>query len=163
MQTSRFLAITDFGLRSGGSIDILVNRLQPYCHTAGAVTATNTLIAAITSERNNVHTLLADGVTEVAPTISAAAADDGGKLRLIVKELIDCMESNVRFGTGLVLDNTIAWLAIPQPNNPQYVEPQLFRSFVNGSTAYTYTANTRTRRAASIAAAYALYAAVASL
>lgn len=163
MQTAKFLANTDFSNKSGGYIDILVKRFQPYCLNGAAVTACNTLIAAITSERNNVHTLLNDGVTEVAPTIVAAAANDGGKLRLIVKELIDCMESNARFGTGLVKDNTIAWLALPQFNGPQYAELELFRSFSNGSTAFDYTANTRTRRLASLDAAYALYAAVAAL
>lgn len=163
MQTAKFLANTDFSNKSGGYIDILTKRFQPYVLNGAAVTACNTLITAITSERNNVHTLLNDGVTETAPTIVAAAANDGGKLRLIVKELIDCMESNVRFGTGLPKDATITWLALPQFNGPQYTEPELFRSFNSGSTAYGYTANTRTRRAASIAAAYALYAAVASL
>lgn len=163
MQTSDFLNITDFSTGSDGFQDILKNRFQPYVNTAGAVTACNTLLAAITSERNNVHTLLGDGVTEVAPTIAAAAADDGNKLRYITEELINCIEGCSKFGQGLVFNATISWLGLTQPNNPQQVSPKLFRSFANGSTAYGYTANTRTRRAATIAAAYALYTAVASL
>jgi hypothetical protein len=172
MTTSNFLQNTDFTLNAGGYLDILRNRMALYVNNGAAVTALNALDTAIIAERNNVHTLLADGIVDVAVVSTAAAANDGGKLRWIAKNLIDTIEASVPFSTGVEVDQTAQWVAtttsvssLANLTSPTKQPPTLFKSFVNPQslTPYGYTANTRTMRATTIAAAYALYATVAAL
>lgn len=168
MQTTEFLYNTDLAQNSNGYVDVLYYRMAPYANTAGVVAGINTLMTAIVSERNNVHTLLADGVTDVAPTaVANGSADDKGKMLFICKQMIDCIEASVCWEHGMDTDPTIGWLSIspvPAPAPVGYL-PKQFRSFVNPITSarYGYTANTRTRRLATIDAAYALYALVNAL
>ena len=174
MQTNKFLLNTDFALNSNGYLDVLRNRMTCFVTTAGAITAINALDTAIIAERNNVHTLIGDGITDVAVVSVTHGTEDGTKLRWIAKEFIDCIEGNTIFGTSVDTDLTIGWGSILSPApariqnviNPQSMQPTFFGGgFVNSNTqaVYGYTANTRTLRATTIAAAYALYAAVASL
>jgi hypothetical protein len=170
MKAEKFLAITSYVENSGGFMDIIINRFQPYVLTGAAVTAANAVLTAMTNERNNVHTLLADGIVEVAPTIAAATANDGVKLRYITKELMECYEGNVKFGSGLNVDDTIDWLGIAGPNNgPQGNDAtlELTRDFVSGITPLIATNVQRTTasnlRAATIAANRALWDAVDTL
>jgi len=171
MKTSDYLNNSDFTLNAGGYLDIIRNRVPYFLATAGGITALNTLDAAIVAERNNVHTLLADGIVEVAVVSVTAGADDGGKLRYIAKELIDTIEACVPFGTGVDTEQTVAWMvaATAAPlaglTYPPILRPDTFKSFVNPQslTPYGYTAATRTTRGAVIAAAYAFYQAVSAL
>lgn len=171
MTTAEFLNNTDFTLNGGGYLDIIRNRVPYWLATAGGITALNALDAAIVAERNNVHTLTSDGITDSAVVSVSAGADDGGKLRWIAKELIDCIEASVPFATGVEVDQTIQWkvtaTGAPLANlsAPKKTDPKLFKSFVYlpTMTTYGYTATTRTTRAATIAAAYAFYAAVSAL
>ena len=172
MKTTKFLKNTDFSLNEGGYLDVLRNRMTCFVTTAGAITAINALDTAIIAERNNVHTLLGDGITDVAVTSVTHGTEDGGKLRYFAKGFIDAIEANVKFPGCVDTDPTIGWGSIlspaptPIPNvaQPKSQTPETFKSFVNDiGTPYGYTANTRTLRATTIAAAYALYAAVASL
>jgi len=171
MKTSDYLNNSDFTLNAGGYLDIIRNRVPYFLLTAGGITALNALDTAIIAERNNVHTLIGDGITDVAIVSISAGADNGGKLRYIAKELIDAIEACVPFGTGVDVDQTVAWKVaatgapLPGLTYPPILRPDTFKSFVNPQslTPYGYTANTRTTRGATIAAAYAFYAAVSAL
>jgi len=173
MTTSNFLQNTDFTLNAGGYLDILRNRMALYSNNAPATAALNVLDVAIIAERNNVHTLLVDGIVDVTVvSVVNGTANDGGKLRWICKNLIDAIEASVPFSTGVEIDQTAQWVAtttsvssLANLTSPTKQPPTLFKSFVNPQslTPYGYTANTRTMRATTIAAAYALYAIVATL
>lgn len=174
MRTDQFLSNTDFALNSRGLLDVLRQSAAYFSNNAGATAAINALDVCIIAERNNVHTLLNDGITDVTVvSVVNGTGNDGGKLRYIAKGLIDAIEANIRFPGTVDQDPTIVWgtiasAGIPLQNlpNPVSQTPQTFKNgFVNAATSatYGYTATTRTTRAATIAAAYALYAVVSAL
>lgn len=171
MQASQFLAISDYAASSNGWQDVIRTRFQPYVLTAGAVTAANAVLTAITSERNNIHTLLADGVVEVAPTIVAATADDGVKLRYIASELMTSTMAITSFGVGNTVDQSIVWYNAANNTNKvatiNYRELFPLQNYLNNTTQLITTAAQRTTmfnlRSATIAACAALFDAVDTL
>lgn len=174
MRSDKFLKNTDLALNSRGYLDVLRQSAAYFSNDAGATAAINTLDVALIAERNNLHTLLVDGITDVTVvSVVNATGDNGARLRYIAKGLIDAMEANIAFPGNVDLDQSIAWgtiasLGLPLQNLPDPVSqtPTTFKAgFVNAATGttYGYTTATRTTRAASIAAAYALYNAVAAL
>ena len=170
IKAKQYLSNTAFTQNSNGLIDVIRYRFQPYVNTAGAVTAANNLIEAIRDERNNVHTLLNDGITDGAMTIVAAGADDGGKLRYITQELITSLLSDNEWGTGLVTDQTKVWLSISGNKEVQPKTP-LFNGFCDyvgeDNTLLLDDVTKRTTafglRAITIAAAFALWVEVDAL
>lgn len=173
MRSDKFLNNTDFGLNSRGYLDVLRQSAAYFSNDAGATAAINTLDVALIAERNNLHTLLVDGLTDVTVvSVVNATGNNGARLRYIAKGIIDAMEANIRFPGNVDTDQTIAWgtigsLGLPLQNapNPTSQTPTTFKAgFVTPTgTTYGYTTATRTTRATSIAAAYALYNAVAAL
>lgn len=130
MQAQDYLAISAKDANTNGWIDIVRTQFQPYCNTAGAVTAANNFIAAVIAERNNIHTLLNDGITEVAPTIAAAAADDGGKMRYIVQGLIGAVMATTSYPVGVDQSNSAIWYnAANSANKPVNVSYRELKPF----------------------------------
>lgn len=166
MQAKKYLSNSNFVLGSKGYMDILGHELNTYLNTAGAVTANNALIAAITAERNNVHALLSDGITDATIVTVAAAADAGGKARYIVRIIIENIEGNVPYGVGLIRDESVTTPPSSVTAAPTD-EPILLGDYVDGTN--TIVANVAARtvfldlRATTLAAAYALWDAVAPL
>jgi hypothetical protein len=156
MQAKQYLKNSDLVLGSKGYVDVLAHELNLTLLDAGAVVLNNALIVAIIAERNNVHTELGDGITDVAPVTVAVAADAGGRARYIVRELIQCMEGNVPYGVSLIRDESIT-PATAAPTDT----PILLGDYVDGTTTLIADVAARTvfmdLRAASIAAAYALW------
>jgi hypothetical protein len=170
IKAKKYLSNSAFTQNSNGYIDIIRYRVQPYLNDATGVTAFNALIEAIRDERNNIHTLLNDGITDGAMTIVAGTSDDGGKLRYITQELITCILSDNEWGTGLVTDQTKIWLNI---TGVKEVEPKtpLFNGFGDfvgeDNTLLLDSVGDRTTafdlRAITIAAAFACWDAIDSL
>lgn len=169
MQAKQILKITAMTQNSGGIGDVIRYRFQPYVLTGAAVTAANNLLSSLTAWRNNIHTELNDGITEIAPTIVAATANDGEKLRYIAREVITAIEGNAMFGVGLVTDATKGYTTPPVPGTREvsYADLGIYGDLVDGET--TLFANMAARsadlalRADVIAKAYALWDAVDTL
>jgi hypothetical protein len=84
----------------------------------------------------------------VAPTISAAAADDGGKMRYVTIECIRALLANSEFGVSLVTDQSITWVNTlnntNKPNSVEQREIRPFTDFVNNTTPLITTNVLRT-------------------
>lgn len=162
MQAKEYLKNSDLEEGSRGYIDMLVYLGENYVNTGSAITAIEAAVDALISERNNVHTELADGITDVAPTITPAAADAGGKARYIVRTLIQNYEGNAPYGMGLIRDESEAVIAEPPIGQPQFMN-----DFVDGQTTLIANVTARTTmldlRADVLATLYAVWDEVAVL
>lgn len=162
MQAKEYLKNSDLVEGSRGYIDMLVYLGENYVSTASSITAIEAAVTALIAERNNVHTELADGITDAAPVITPAAADAGGKARYIVRTLIQNYEGNVPYGTGLIRDESENVIA-----EPPVAYPQLMNDFVNVQDTLIADVTARTTmldlRADVLAALYAVWDEVAVL